>query len=234
MGGLCLGMSKAGFSGMGLFGLVIFAAVLPARESVGAILPLLIAADTLAIIVFARHVIWKQVFILSVPATLGVVSAYFLIPHIPASNFGPLIGYLILLMLLLMLWLRFSPTLKNFTVAHPHFGKIMGYIAGTTSMLANAGGPPAALYLLSCNLPKMSFVGTAAWYFFFLNLFKVPFSRSLGLINSESLMLNLQILPAIVIGFFMGFWLLKKINQTFFEWSIIALIVPGALYLIFC
>ncbi|MFV0415143.1 MAG: sulfite exporter TauE/SafE family protein [Chthoniobacterales bacterium] len=232
-GSIFVGMSKAGFAGTGIFGIIIFAAVLPARESVGMILPLLIIADLLAIFTFVKYVDWKQVFTLAPPATLGVIGAWFLMPHISDANFAPFIGVLILCLLLMMLWLRFSPALTNFTLRHPHFGKGMGFLAGLTSMLANAGGPPASLYLLTRKLPKMAFVGTGAWYFFFLNLFKVPFSSSMGLINKQSLLLDLQILPFIIIGFFTGLWLLNKINQTLFEWSVITLILPGSLYLIF-
>ena len=62
--------------------------------------------------------------------------------------------------------------------------------------------------------PKFEFVGTAAWFFFVINLLKVPFSASLGLINGASLESELLLAPGVVAGIFAGRWLLGKINQA--------------------
>jgi uncharacterized membrane protein YfcA len=99
-------------------------------------------------------------------------------------------------------------------------------------MLANAAGPAMTVYLLASRLPKYEFVGTAAWFFFFINLIKVPFSMSLGLITPNTLLFNLMLAPAVLVGLFSGKFLLSKINQTHFEWLLIALSLLGALKLI--
>ena len=57
-------------------------------------------------------------------------------------------------------------------------------------MLANAAGPVMALYLLAVSLPKAEFIGTSAWFFLLINLFKLPFSAQLGLITSKTLVFN--------------------------------------------
>jgi hypothetical protein len=64
----------------------------------------------------------------------------------------------------------------------PHarwFAWTIGILAGAATMLANAAGPVFAIYLIAVGLPKMEFVGTSAWFFFIINLFKVPFSIAL-------------------------------------------------------
>jgi uncharacterized membrane protein YfcA len=99
-------------------------------------------------------------------------------------------------------------------------------------MLANAAGPAMTVYLLASRLPKYEFVGTAAWFFFFINLIKVPFSASLGLITPQTLLFNLLLAPAVLIGLFCGKILLGKINQQAFEWLLIGLSLLGALRLI--
>jgi uncharacterized membrane protein YfcA len=99
-------------------------------------------------------------------------------------------------------------------------------------MLANAAGPAMTVYLLASRLPKYEFVGTAAWFFFFINIIKVPFSASLGLITSQTLLFNLLLAPAVLIGLFLGKFLLGKINQKAFEWILISLSLLGALRLI--
>ncbi len=88
------------------------------------------------------------------------------------------------------------------------------------------------IYLLACKLPKMEFVGTAAWFFLTVNLVKVPFSTSLGLINGSSLTLNLILAPLVIGGVFAGRWLIKKVNQQVFEWLMILFSLAGAIRLI--
>jgi uncharacterized membrane protein YfcA len=75
----------------------------------------------------------------------------------------------------------------------------------------------------------MEFVGTAAWFFLIVNLSKVPFSASLGLISLQSLALNVVLIPFIAAGVFSGRWLLRRVNQSVFEWLMIGLSAIGAL-----
>ncbi len=166
------------------------------------------------------------------PAFAGIVCGWLLMPYIPAKGFGPLIGWLTLALIVLVLIQKFAPRLMNLAVEHPGIAWPFGWLAGTTTMIANAAGPVMTIYLLACRLPKFEFVGTAAWFFFAVNLLKVPFSTSLGLINSASLMLNLWLAPVVIAGVFAGRWLLGKINQAVFEWLMIVFSLLGALRLI--
>ena len=58
------------------------------------------------------------------------------------------------------------------------FGGTLGFVAGVTTMMANAAGPVMVVYLLAMRLPKLAFVGTSAWFFFAVNWLKVPFSAN--------------------------------------------------------
>lgn len=231
-GAFCIGVGKAGFGGVGMLALIAFALVLPARESTGAILPLLIAADVLAIIAFARHVVWRQVFLLLPPALAGVVVGFFVMPRVSDGLFAPLIGWMILALLAMTLAMKVSPALRNLTLEHPQTANLLGFLAGVTTMLANAAGPIVTLYLLACRLPKMLLVGTAAWYFFILNTLKVPFSAGLGLITRDSLNMNLFLAPAVIVGFFVGRWVLGRISQSVFEVLLLVFALVGAIRLI--
>ena len=42
-------------------------------------------------------------------------------------------------------------------------------------MLGNLAGAFANIYFLAMRLPKNGFIGTAAWVFLVINLFKLPF-----------------------------------------------------------
>lgn len=61
---------------------------------------------------------------------------------------------------------------------------LIGFLTGFTTLVANAAEPLMMLYLLAMGLPKLGLIGTMAWSFLLLNLFKVPFRVGLGLINA--------------------------------------------------
>jgi uncharacterized membrane protein YfcA len=108
----------------------------------------------------------------------------------------------------------------------------MGLLAGFTTMTANAAGPIMILYLLAVGLPKMEFVGTGAWFFLIINLFKIPFSYEQGLINGPSLLFDLKIAPVAIAGALWGRVLVKKINQPAFEIMALAFAIIGAIRLL--
>ncbi|HEY8903240.1 MAG TPA: sulfite exporter TauE/SafE family protein, partial [Chthoniobacterales bacterium] len=114
----------------------------------------------------------------------------------------------------------------------PMLGWVAGCVGGVTTMLANAAGPIMSIYLLACRLPKMELVGTAAWFFFVVNLSKIPFSASLGLIDHESLWLTLILAPLVIVGAASGKWLLTRINQPLFEALLIVFSVLAAIRLL--
>src|SRR5699024_4247740 len=64
-----------------------------------------------------------------------------------------------------------------------------GLMGGFTTMVANAAGPVMLLYFYAMRMPVLTFLGTSAWYFAIVNLFKVPFSAGLGLITRDTLVM---------------------------------------------
>jgi uncharacterized membrane protein YfcA len=100
-------------------------------------------------------------------------------------------------------------------------------------MVANAAGPVMLLYLLAVKLPKLSFIGTGAWFFMLVNAFKVPFSLKLGLITRNSLIVDAILLVPMVPGALLGPLILRHINQKAFELMVLVLTVIAALRLVF-
>jgi hypothetical protein len=229
---LCIGLSKAGFGGFGIIAVLLMAGIMPARESTGAVLPMLIAADLMAVGSFHRHVAWKDFWKLLPTTFLGLLAGWFLMGHIPAAIFGHVLGWMVLAMMVLVLWQRFDRRVLASITHHPLLATGSGFLAGISTMLANAGGPAMTFYLLARGLDKMAFVGTCAWFFFVTNLVKLPMSWSLGLITSKSLLLNLFLLPAIAAGMLLGKYFLGKVPQAPFEWLLIVMATASALRLI--
>lgn len=112
-------------------------------------------------------------------------------------------------------------------------GKVFGTMAGFTTMVANAGGPVMALYLLRADLGVIKFVGTFAWFFFTVNLIKLPVSLTLGLVQPSRMPLILSLIPAIVAGAVIGRMLIVHIPRPVFEWTILLVALASGTYLMF-
>ena len=148
---------------------------------------------------------------------LGVVVGYFVMDKLPRDLFGSALGGIILVMLLIGWGLEKKPVSA---IGNTFLTLVVGLCAGISTMIANAAGPLLGIYLLQQGLPKNNFVGTRSVYFLMLNLFKLPFSASLGLITISSLKINVATVPVIALGALVGAQLVKKINITVFKWVI--------------
>ena len=111
---------------------------------------------------------------------------------------------------------------------------VIGLTAGFTTMVSNAAGPIMIVYLLAMRLPKREFVGTGAWYYFLLNLVKVPFSVNLGLITGATLLLNTAgATGSSRAGALLGMAALDRIPERGFTRSMQVLAALAALNLLF-
>ena len=229
---LGVGIAKAGLSGMGMFHVLVFAFLFGARASTGVVLPLLLVGDVAAVRTFHEHARWDYVRRMLPPACLGVVLAAWLMRHLDETLYRPVIGWVTLILSILQFARMYRPDWFGDVPHARWFAWTMGILAGAATMLANAAGPVFAVYLIAVGLPKMEFVGTSAWFFFIINLFKVPFSIALGLIRGHTLMLNLMLAPAVLAGVLAGRWLLERIPQWLFEHMLLAFAVLASLRLI--
>ena len=229
---LGVGIGKAGLSGMSMFHVLVFAFLFGARASTGVVLPLLLVGDVAAVRAFHQHARWDYVRRMLPPACLGVVLAAWFMRDLDETLYRPVIGWVTLILSILQFMRMYRPGWFG-NVPHARwFAWTMGILAGAAAMLANAAGPVFAIYLMAVGLPKMEFVGTSAWFFFIINLFKLPFSIALGLIRGQTLMLNLILAPAVLAGVLAGRWLLERIPQRLFEHMLLAFAVLAALRLI--
>jgi len=229
---LCAGLAKTGFGGLGIVAVLLFAQIFPAKASTGALLPLMIFGDLIGVCFYRGHANWPDLIRL-LPATLvGIVCGWWLMPRIPDHDFIVFLGWLILGLMVLTVVQRRFPRMLLSAVNHPLLGLVAGWAAGLATMLANAAGAITAFYFLARRMDKMTFVGTAAWFYLVINLSKIPFSIHLGLMTPESLKFDLLLLPAVAVGAVAGRLLLRRVPQRLFEWITILLATAAALRLI--
>ena len=214
---LLVGFTKTSVGGIGILAVLLMALAVPGKASPGVLLPMLIVADIFAVVYYRRHCDWKVLARIFPATAIGIVVGYLIVDAIPAAVFERVIGAIILAMLVMGLVIEwYKPAFSTGGL----WAGLVGLIAGIVTMVANAAGSVFGVYLLQQGLGKQSFVGTRSWYFLILNLFKVPFSASLGLITTDTLKLNLLAVPLIFLGAYLGFRFLKLINLEMFKWLI--------------
>jgi hypothetical protein len=233
LGAFFTGLAKTGVAGLGVLTVALFANALPARESTGALLPLLLSADLLAVAYFRKHASWPHLWKLFPWVIAGVIAGYFALDRISNAQVARLIGGILLAMLVIHVWRKQR---ANQMDQLPHtwwIAAITGILSGFTTMTANAAGPIMVLYLLAVGLPKLAFVGTGAWFFMLVNAFKVPFSMHLGLITTQSLLLDALLLIPMLPGALLGPLILKRLEQQRFEQMALILTALAAARLLF-
>lgn len=230
---LCIGLSKAGFSGISMVSIVLLADIYGPKTSVGLALPLLIAADFMAYPAFIKHGSWKPVWKLLLPTLFGIALGWWVLGVISENAARRLIGACVLTMVLLQTFRRWQPVMFGRLAESGGFGTAAGVLGGFATMLANAAGPVIQLYLMARRVPKMELIGIGARFFLLINLLKVPLNARLALITEESLMDNLKLLPAVAVGIFGGKWLLQHVPQVAFEWMIVIFSTIAGLRMIF-
>lgn len=246
---LLVGISKTGVPGVGIVVVPMLACAFGGRLSAGIMLPMLIMGDVFAVAWYRRHAQWDKLIRLLpwvvVGLVLGTIALIFTAKHGPdpkntkalSDPTGLVIGILVVAMVLVHLLRnrlgeRLQPT-------SPAGVASTGMAAGFSTMVSNAAGPIMQMFLAAHKLRKEAFMGTIAWYFFTINLSKFPIYVLLSwwiprdpIVTTQSLTLNLAVLPAIVVGVFIGKWLLPRIPEKSFESIVIVLAALGALNLI--
>ncbi|MGW0940622.1 sulfite exporter TauE/SafE family protein [Streptomyces sp. NPDC002666] len=235
-----VGFSKTAVSGANTISLAVFAAVLPARESTGVLLPILIAGDVLAVLTYRRHAHWPTLLRLFPAVAVGVVAGTLFMMWAGDAAVRTSIGAILIFMAGVTVWRRRTANAAEEpaagggppTPAERLKARSYGVLGGFTTMVANAGGPVMSLYLLSAGFRKLGFLGTSAWFFLIVNTSKVPFSVGLGLIDAQSLLLDACLLLFVLPGAWIGRKCVDRINQRLFERLVIAATVLGGLQLL--
>jgi len=188
-------------------------------------LPVLSTADVFAVIYWRRHAEARQLFSLIPWVLVGIVGGAVAL-SLDEQIIRRIIGFIIVGMLLVYLWRRFSTARQ--VAGNPAF---YGICTGFASTLANAVGPVMNLYLLTRKLPKETFVATGAWFFFVVNLLKAPVYAWHHLYSRASLTFDLLMVPAVLAGALAGRWLIRHMPQNVFEVLVIALTAVSCLFL---
>ncbi len=238
LGGFCavlVGMAKTGVPGLGVLVVpLMFYVVPPGLSGVGTLLPLLCAADVFGVFYFRRHARAWDLFHLFPWVALGIALGSAILHCTTSDAQRILVGVIVLVMVGAHLLRK---KVKDEQLVGKQHGwrkaLIFGVATGFATTVANAAGPVMNLYLLSMDMPKDQFMGTGAWFFFIVNLVKVPIFIGQDLISVRSLLLDACLLPGILVGALLGKRLYDCLPQRGFEFTALTLTVIAGIRLLF-
>lgn len=227
-----LGLSKSGIKGISIIIVALMVLVFGAKASTGILLPMLLVGDIFAVIYYNRHAQWQYLIRLLPFMMLGVILGTWIGESLSEEVFRRSMALVIFISVAVMFW--WDQRKSKQVPQHIGFAGVMGLTAGFTTMVGNLAGSFANIFFLAMRLPKNAFIGTTAWLFLIINLFKVPFHVfSWGTITWETLKIDAVLVLPILLGLFVGIKILKKVNDALFRRFILIMTGLGAVLIYF-
>jgi len=224
------GISKGGFgSGAAFAATPLLALILEPGAAIGLMLPLLMLMDVTALRPYWKRWDWTCAGALILGAVPGIILAGLLYRVTDPDVFRLLIGLVALGFVAFQGARKFglyNPATHHLSV---RAGRIAGVVAGLTSFISHAGGPPAAVFLLSRGLDKTTYQATTVITFWAINLLKFGPYLFLGIFTLDTAKADLLLMPFAVIGVLIGVYAHRLMSDKgYFALTYVLLTLTGA------
>ena len=228
---ILFGVAKSGLGGsVSLISIPLMTFVMPLNQALAILLPILIFSDFISAYKFRKEFDLNTLKLMVPFAAIGAIIGASTFSFFSESYLKFILGVMGFVFAFHYFFLKKD---ANKPVAANYFkGAICSSVAGFTSFCAHSGGTPTSIYLLPLRLKKEIYVGTRIIFFTCINLVKLPFYLYLSMVNTSSFTQSLILLPLSVFGIFVGYKLLKIIEESLFYNAIYILILVASTKLI--
>lgn len=235
LGAALVGISKSALPGSATIAVALFAMALPAKQSTVALLLLLMVGDWTAMWMYRRDPDWRTLVRLIPGVLVGLALGAAFLAVAGGGAVRRAIGLILIALVIVTLWRRHRVSRSEAperAEAPLPVRLAYGTLGGFTTMVANAGGPVMSLYFFAMRMPVLTFLGTSAWFFAIVNILKLPFSLSLGLLSWDLVRMDLLLVPVVIATAFAGRLVAERMPQRVFENAVLSLTVLSALALL--
>ena len=210
---LLVGLSKGGLPTVGMLAVPLLSLFMSPIKAAVLLLPIYIISDMVSVWLYRKNFSASNLKIL-VPAGIFGVFMGWLTASVTSDSAVKLIIGGMGVGFCLNTWLRKTPQDKQ--PVDRKKGWFWGTVAGFTSFISHAGGPPFQIYMLPQRLPKVEFAGTATLLFAVINAAKILPYQLLQPYSTDDLMRAADLIPFALIGTVLGAYLTKKIADVWF------------------
>lgn len=212
---IALGLSKGGFTGIGMISTPLLALVLPPLQAAAILLPIILLQDLLSMWIYRRDWDTWNLKVMLPGAVVGVGCAWLLAAYVQDAVIVLVVGVIALGFAINAWWFR---NVKPTDLPKPNatLGVGCGALAAFTSTLIQIGAPPYYVFVLPQRLPKMVYVGTTCWFFALVNIMKVAPYAGLGQFTAEGLATSAVLFPLAIAANMVGVWLVRVTPEELF------------------
>lgn len=210
-----VGLSKGGFGGaLALIAVPVMALVISPLKAAAIMLPILVVMDAVGVWSY-RRLFNREILRDLLPAAIaGIGIGWLLAAYISEDQVRLVVG-LLGFFFVLDYWFLKSKQLEP-APRNPLKAKFWGAIAGFTSFVSHAGGPPYQMYALPLRLEPRLFAGTAVMFFATVNAVKLIPYFFLGQFDTANLSTSAALLPLAPIAMLIGIRVVKHIKKSLF------------------
>jgi uncharacterized protein len=225
---ILLGLSKGGFAGLGVLGLPLMALTIPPVQAAAVTLPILLVQDAVSVWAYRRSWDRANLKVLLPGAAVGILLAYLLAARVPDAAVALVLGLISVGFALRRFLGRTAGAAIPAARLNRPAGWFWGAVAGFTSMIAHAGGPPFQIYVIPQRLPRDLFVGTSVVFFALVNLIKVPPYLALGQFTAGNLLTSAALFPLAIASTWAGVLLVRRVSgERFYDIVYVLLLLLG-------
>ena len=218
------GIAKSGLGGsISLISVPLMTLVMPLTQALAIILPILIFSDMIAVYRFRKEFDLSTLKLMVPFAGIGIFIGSFTFSYFSEDILKFIVG--VMGFVFTVHYFLFKKKKDEISKKNILKGAICSIIAGFTSFCVHAGGTPTSIYLLPLRLNKEIYVGTRVIFFTFVNLIKLPFYIHLSMLNFQTFKQSMILLPLAIIGIYIGYRILKIIDEKLFYNIIYTLIL---------
>ena len=227
---LLVGIAKGGFgSGAGVFATPLMALTVPIPQAAAIMLPILIVMDVVGLWAYRGTFSRENLKLILVGGVIGVALGALTFRYLSDAWIRVILGAMSVGFVLQRYALR-----AQLLAARPSAAKgfFWSTVAGLTSTIAHAGGPPLSIYLLPQRLDKAVLVGTTVVFFAVINAVKLAPYAWLELFDARNITTSIGLAPLAPVGIWVGYSLMRRVPEELFYRICYALLLVVGLRLL--
>ena len=228
---IVVGLAKSGLmNSLGMIGVPLLTLVMPARDAAGMMLPVLLCMDAVAFVSYRKSVNRPLLMLMLPGAMIGIGIAWALSSMISDEVVTLLLG-IITLMFVLDAWLPLRKKLEGLPPSRA-WGTFWAGLAGITSFISHAGGPPYQIYTLPLRQDPKTYTGTSVRFFAIINAIKLVPYFALGQFDATNLSTSLALAPLAPVATLTGAFIVRRMKPDIFYPFMYVMVFLAALKLI--